>query len=228
MDEIAIDPDGVADIVPIDYVGGGRARAAARPRAPAAPSRSSPATSAPTQRRADRARVPPVRPRAAADRRRRRPRGSRTPSSTFPTSGSRRASTTRRARELLVPARARVAAAARLLRDADRLRRARALGQGHDHARRPRPPRSPDRGTSRLTPASRALASGRLVCKYAGVTDMRIDRLRSRHRRARQPAGLPRAARRDHLRRSSPPASASPRTSSPSASPSAARRCARR
>ena len=68
MDEIAIDPDGVVDIVPIDYVGARGARAAARP-ARQWNRRARRGRVGAEQRGADRAREPAVRPRAAADRR---------------------------------------------------------------------------------------------------------------------------------------------------------------
>ncbi len=132
MDEVAIDPDGLADIVPIDYVADGlmalledetasRHLRARRRRRRA------------DQRRPDRPRLPPVRPRAAADRR--RPRlaapGGRPLRSVF---RDRRHARRQPGPRAAGPARPRRAAIRRLLRDADRVRRARPLGQARDHA----------------------------------------------------------------------------------------------
>ena len=75
MDEVAIDPDGVADIVPVDYVADGVLALLDDDERRAAPSRSSPGDSAPTNAELIELACRAVRPRAAADRRRRRPRG---------------------------------------------------------------------------------------------------------------------------------------------------------
>ena len=133
MDEVAIDPDGLADIVPIDYVADGlmallrrrvgqRHGCAGRRRGRA------------DQRRADRARLPAVRARASADRRRPglAPAGNRP---LRPLLRHRRHARRRARARAAGTARPHGTAAARLLRHADRLRRARPLGQAPDHAR---------------------------------------------------------------------------------------------
>ena len=224
MDEVAIDPDGGRRHRPDRLRRRRAARAARRTSEVARHRRAGRRRRRADQRRADRAGLPPVRPRAAADRRRLllAARGRR--SSTRPTSASRRASTT--------PARAscsaRSGSSAPLLRDyfatlieyAERAR----WGKTPDHARG----RAPRRCSGASVRSGAGDASDRLYVSMQGWPTCASTACAARLRRAREPAGLPRAARRDHRRPSWPPASASPRTSWPSASPSAARRSARR
>ena len=137
-----------------------------------------------------------------------------------------------RARALLGPLGLAAAAAARLLHDADRLRRARALGQAARH------PRGRGDG-ARAAPTATAPAVGDrvrasrcptyLYVSMQAMTDMRIDRLRSGASAGPASRQVYRALRDAIIAHDARPrASGSPRTSSPSGSPSAARRCARR
>ena len=147
MDEIAIDPDGVVDIVPIDYVGAGVLALLRDPRASGTVALVA-GESAPSN-----AELIELASRQFG---REPPRIVATPASRLadadlyvPYFGIEASLDDTRARELLVPHGLVGAAAARLLRHADRLRRARALGQGHDH-----PPGRGRRG--RLTRTIRA------------------------------------------------------------------------